>query len=70
MTESLQFAVREAIELLVNEWAYDRTERQKRSRFRLRPDELRTDGKPLAIDLPQRMTAVMTSRPSISSVRR
>ena len=40
VTESLQFAVREAIELLVNEWAVDRTERQKRPLLRLRADEV------------------------------
>lgn len=53
VTESLQFAVREAIELLVNEWAYDRTERQKRPLLRLRVDELRANGKPVAVNLPQ-----------------
>ena len=40
VTEGLQFAVREAIELLVNEWAEDRVVRQKRSLTRLRPDEI------------------------------
>jgi hypothetical protein len=53
VTENLQFAVREAIELLVNEWAYDRTERQKRPLLRLRLDELRTNDKPVTVDLPQ-----------------
>jgi hypothetical protein len=53
VTESLQFAVREAIELLVNEWATDRTERQKRPLTRLRPDELRSGGEPMRINLPQ-----------------
>lgn len=53
VTEGLQFAVREAIELLVNEWATDRTERQKRPLARLRPDELRSGGEPVRIDLPQ-----------------
>ena len=53
VTENLQFAVREAIELLVNEWAYDRTERQKRALLRLRPEELRANGKPVQTDLPQ-----------------
>lgn len=42
VTESLQFAVREAIELLVNEWAYDRTERQRKHLLKLRPEELHT----------------------------
>ncbi len=40
VTEGLQFAVREVIELLVNEWAEDRTLRQKRPLTRLRADEI------------------------------
>ncbi|HNB71077.1 MAG TPA: hypothetical protein PLS70_08085, partial [Acidobacteriota bacterium] len=40
VTENLQHALREAIELLVNEWAYDRTERQKLPLLRLRPHEI------------------------------
>ena len=53
VTENLQLAVREAIEMLVNEWARDRTETQKRPLLRLRPDELRSDDQPLQINLPQ-----------------
>jgi hypothetical protein len=53
VTESLQLAVREAIELLVNEWATDRTERQKRPLTRLRQDELRSAGEAARIDLSQ-----------------
>ena len=53
VTESLQFAVREAIELLVNEWARDRTENQKRPLLRLSAEELRVNGKAMDIDLPQ-----------------
>ncbi|MEE8300960.1 MAG: hypothetical protein V3S24_00840, partial [Candidatus Tectomicrobia bacterium] len=54
VTESLQFAVREAIELLVNAWAVDRTERQKRPLLRVRPEEFRVSGAPVVINLPQR----------------
>lgn len=53
VTENLQHAVREAIELLINEWAYDRTERQKRNLLRVRPEEFRSDEKPIVLDLPQ-----------------
>ncbi|PYP82901.1 MAG: hypothetical protein DMF61_24875 [Blastocatellia bacterium AA13] len=53
VTENLQHAVREAIELLVNEWATDRTERQKRNLLRLRPDDLRSNGDPIKVDLEQ-----------------
>ena len=53
VTESLQFAVREAIELLVNEWARDRTENQKRPLLRLRGEELRSDEGLQRLDLPQ-----------------
>ena len=53
VTENLQYAVREAIELLVNEWAYDRTARQHRPLLRLRTDELRAGGAPVNLDLPQ-----------------
>jgi hypothetical protein len=53
VTESLQHAVREAIELLVNEWAADRTDRQKWNLLRLRPDELRSNGDPIKLDLEQ-----------------
>lgn len=41
VTEKLQVAVREAIELLVNEWAYDRVERRKSPLLRFRPEEVR-----------------------------
>ncbi len=54
VTESLQFAVREAIELLVNEWADDRTGRQKLPLTRIRPEELRLGGETIQLDLPQR----------------
>jgi hypothetical protein len=40
VTEKLQGAVREAIELLVNEWAFDRTERRKMPLLRFRPEEI------------------------------
>lgn len=52
VTEKLQVAVREAIELLVNEWAYDRVERRKLPLLRFRPEEVRAGGKFVA-DLPQ-----------------
>jgi hypothetical protein len=45
VTEKLQGAVREAIELLVNEWAYDRAERRKLPLLRFRPEEIRAGGK-------------------------
>ena len=53
VTENLQVAVREAIELLVNEWAYDRTERQKLPLLRMYSHELRVQGTPIMTDLPQ-----------------
>ncbi|MDZ7697745.1 MAG: hypothetical protein U5R49_12760 [Deltaproteobacteria bacterium] len=43
VTEKLQFAVREAIELLANEWVEDRRRKQI-SYTRLRPHEARADG--------------------------
>jgi len=43
VTEKLQFAVREAIELLANEWVKDRR-RRKLSYTKLQPDEARPDG--------------------------
>ena len=43
VTEKLQFAVREAIELLANEWVEDRR-RRKLSYTKLQPDEARPDG--------------------------
>lgn len=43
VTEALQFAVREAIELLVNEWADDRRERRL-SLFKRQPAEMLPDG--------------------------
>jgi hypothetical protein len=52
VTEKLQGAVREAIELLVNEWAFDRTERRKLPLLRFRPEEVRAGGK-LAAELKQ-----------------
>ncbi len=48
VTEKLQGAVREAIELLVNEWAFDRTERRKLPLLRFRPEEIRAGGKLIA----------------------
>lgn len=53
VTESLQFAVREAIELLVNEWARDRVLNQKKALLKLSVDELPKDaaGNPLPIRL-------------------
>lgn len=53
VTESLQFAVREAIELLVNEWARDRTEREKRPLLKLSKDELKRSGQNFALNLPE-----------------
>ena len=53
VTENLQFAVREAIELLVNEWARDRTEREKRPLLKITKDELRTSNQNLRIKLPE-----------------
>ena len=53
VTESLQFAVREAIELLVNEWARDRTEREKRPLLKLSKDELKRSGQDFALNLPE-----------------
>lgn len=53
VTEALQHSVREAIELLVNDWAYDRTERQRRPLTKMRPDELRIEGATIHVDLPQ-----------------
>lgn len=53
VTESLQFAVREAIELLVNEWARDRTDVQHKNLLRLRSDEFGTKGVPLGLSLPE-----------------
>lgn len=44
VTEKLQFAVREAIELLVNEWAVDRTERRKLPLLQMRPEEAKASG--------------------------
>jgi hypothetical protein len=38
---------------LVNEWAYDRAERQKRPLLRVRLDELRTNGTQVAVNLSQ-----------------
>ncbi|MCA9081836.1 MAG: hypothetical protein KDA58_14850, partial [Planctomycetaceae bacterium] len=52
VTESLQFAVREAIELLVNEWARDRTERERRPLLKLSRDELMSGGRLIPVDLP------------------
>ena len=46
VTEKLQVAVREAIVDLVNEWAYDRTERRKLALQRFRPEEARAGGAP------------------------
>jgi hypothetical protein len=43
VTEALQYAVREAIELLANEWVEDRR-RRKRSTTKLMPDETGPDG--------------------------
>lgn len=43
VTEKLQFAVREAIELLANEWVDDRR-RRKLSYTKLQPEEARADG--------------------------
>lgn len=45
VTEKLQGAVREAIELLVNEWAFDRTERRKLPLLRFRAEELSAGGR-------------------------
>lgn len=53
VTESLQFAVREAIEILVNEWARDRTEREKRPLLRISRDELKTTADASQINLPE-----------------
>ncbi|MCM2372096.1 DNA methyltransferase family protein [Aporhodopirellula aestuarii] len=53
VTESLQFAVREAIELLVNEWARDRTEREKRPLLKLSKDELKRSGQNFSLNLPE-----------------
>jgi hypothetical protein len=44
VTEKLQFAVRNAIELLVNEWAVDRTERRKLPLLQMRPEEAKASG--------------------------
>ena len=52
VTESLQFAVREAIELLVNEWARNRTERERRPLLKLSKDELKSLGSGSNINLP------------------
>jgi hypothetical protein len=55
VTDSLQTAVREAIEILVNEWARDRRERQKLNQLKIRADEfasLRTAIPDLQLDLP------------------
>jgi hypothetical protein len=54
VTESLQGAVREAIELLINDWATDRRDNQKLPLQKLRPNELAkdADGNPLSIGLP------------------
>ena len=41
VTDSLQDAVREAIEIIVNEWARDRTEKRKLNLVRLRADEIK-----------------------------
>ena len=53
VTENLQFAVREAIELLVNEWARDRTEREKRPLLRISREELKANGQNLRVNLPE-----------------
>ena len=53
VTENLQFAVREAIELLVNEWARDRTEREKRPLLKITKDELKGVNQPVRIKLPE-----------------
>ncbi|MFZ4628759.1 MAG: hypothetical protein ACOYNR_10575, partial [Blastocatellia bacterium] len=45
VTEKLQVAVREAIELIVNEWARDRTERARQSLLRWQPHEIRAAGR-------------------------
>ncbi|MFZ4986998.1 MAG: hypothetical protein ACOYLF_16195, partial [Blastocatellia bacterium] len=45
VTEKLQIAVREAIELIVNEWARDRVERARQSLLRWQPHEIRTAGR-------------------------
>ena len=54
VTESLQGAVREAIELLINDWATDRRDNQKLPLQKLRPNELAkdADGNPISIGLP------------------
>ncbi len=81
VTESLQFAVREAIELLVNEWAQDRVERQRKPLLRLTPDELRdagslanesrtgAAGEPQAVELPA-ITAEHLRREALTFVYR
>ncbi|MCA9072543.1 MAG: hypothetical protein KDA84_26645, partial [Planctomycetaceae bacterium] len=53
VTEHLQFAVHEAIEALVNEWARDRVENQKRPLFKMQSDEWPDYERPVQIDLPQ-----------------
>jgi hypothetical protein len=54
VTESLQGAVREVIELLINDWATDRRDNQKLPLQKLRPNELAkdADGNPINIGLP------------------
>lgn len=53
VTENLQFAVREAIELLVNEWARDRTERERRPLLKITKDELKLGDERFRIRLPE-----------------
>jgi hypothetical protein len=70
VTENLQYAVREAIELLVNEWAVDRTERQKRPLLRARPEELRAPGLSQRPDGSYDLTAEHLKREALAFVYR
>jgi hypothetical protein len=67
VTENLQAAVREAIELLANEWVRDRR-RRKRSITTINPGELALDDQEL--DGPQRVTAEQLRHEALTYVYR
>lgn len=67
VTENLQAAVREAIELLANEWVRDRR-RRKRSITTVNPGELALDDQEL--DSPQRVTAEQLRHEALTYVYR
>ncbi|MEA5450205.1 hypothetical protein VB780_16615 [Leptolyngbya sp. CCNP1308] len=67
VTENLQAAVREAIELLANEWVRDRR-RRKRSITSVNPGELALDDQEL--DGPQRVTAEQLRHEALTYVYR